>query len=172
MSSPLRRPVRRRGHRRQPGGWQTARRWSRTHYLTPATGRRGPQLYHQRDHKRSRPAGSLDRWRTATAICGSTRGSTRSATARRLYASALWRARRARDPALRGDQPRRRRRGRRYVLDRVRARRRWRVARDLRRLPGTHGGGHGAHVVIASFDHRSSICCEEPVRLRASARPG
>jgi len=23
-----------------------------------------------------------------------------------------------------------------------------RVARDLRRLPGTHGGGHGAHVVM------------------------
>ena len=71
MSSPRRRPVRRRGHRRQPGGWQTARRWSPAHYLTRAT---GAQLYHRRDHKRSRPAEGLDRWRTATVICGSTRG--------------------------------------------------------------------------------------------------
>ena len=31
---------------------------------------RGPQLYHRRDHKTSRPEGSLDRWRTATGICG------------------------------------------------------------------------------------------------------
>jgi hypothetical protein len=168
VSSPRRRRVRRRGHRRQPGGWQTARRWSPAHYLTRAT---GAQPYHRRDHKRSRPAEGLDRWRTATAVCGSTRGVDKVRDGAQVVRERLWRARRARDPALRGDLPRRRRGEHRDVLDRVCARRRWRVARDLRRLPGTQGGGHGARG-DRNFDHRSSIRCAEPVRLRASARPG
>ena len=86
------------------------------HDLTRAT---GASPCHRPEHRRSRPSGGLDRSRTATVISGSTRRSRTSATARRLYASALWSRTPRRDPAPRGNRPRHRRGGHRGVLDRV-----------------------------------------------------
>jgi hypothetical protein len=101
VSSPRPRPVRHQGHRRPRAGRWTARRWSRAHYLTRATGIPAVTPARSQEVESCTESGPVeDRYRYLRLDARVDK----SETARRLYPSAVGRTRRARDPALRGDR--------------------------------------------------------------------